>query len=299
MAVSGEQFPIAAGEHAAVVTEVGASLRTYTVGGADVTFPYGEDEMAPRGCGAVLVPWPNRIRNGRYSFDGAQYQLALTEPANGNAIHGLGRWARWVPVRHEPSSVTLGLDIVPQTGWPFQVRAEVTYSLHPDSGLSVTATAVNTGPWRAPFGAGFHPYLSLRGEALGDARLTVPGRQYLVTDDKQVPVGVRDVAGSSYDLRRPTTLKRLRLDEGYTALERGSDGRAVAEVSTRRGGARVWCDETFGHLQVFTADLLTRSTAAVAIEPMTCPADAFNSGTGLVVLDPGARWRGSWGIEPV
>lgn len=299
MAVSGQQFPIAAGDHHAVVTEIGASLRCYGVGGVDVTFPFGEDEMAPRGCGAVLVPWPNRIRGGRYSFDGTQYQLALTEPDTGNAIHGLGRWARWTPVRHETSSVTLGLDVVPQTGWPFEVRVEVTYSLQPDSGLSVTARAVNTGSRRAPFGAGFHPYLSLRGQALGDVTLTVPAAQYLVTDEKQVPVGVRDVAGSSYDLRRGRRLRDLRLDEGYAALERGADGRAVAEVSTRRGGARVWADAAFGYLQVFTADLLARSTAAIAIEPMSCPADAFNSGTGLVVLDPGGEWRGTWGIEPV
>ncbi len=299
MALSGQQFPIAAGSHAAVVTEVGAAVRRYTVDGVDVTFPFGEDEMAPRCCGVVLVPWPNRIRGGRYSFDGADYQLAITEPETGNAIHGLGRWARWVKVRHEPSSVTLALDVVPQSGWPFEVRVEVTYSLHPDYGLTVSARALNTGSRRLPFGAGFHPYLSLRGEAMGDVTLTVPAARYLVTDEQQVPVGVRDVAGSRYDLRRGVRLKALRFDEGFGALERVADGRAVAVVSTRRGGARVWADPSFDWLQVFTADLVAHSTAAIAIEPMTCPADAFNSGTGVIVLEPGAGWQGTWGIQPI
>ena len=138
MALTGRQFSIAAGDHEATVVEVGAGLRRYARRGVDVTVTYGEDELPPKGCGAVLVPWPNRLRGGRYTFEGVSYQLPLSEPLVGNAIHGLGRWARWTKVRQAPAAVTLALDIVPQPGWPFEIRVELTYALDAEYGLAVT-----------------------------------------------------------------------------------------------------------------------------------------------------------------
>jgi aldose 1-epimerase len=298
MALTGQKFTIAAGDHAATIVEVGAGLRRYAHRGVDVTVPYGDAELPPRGCGAVLVPWPNRIRGGKYTFDGVDYQLPLSEPSAGNAIHGLGRWARWVLVRHEKSFVTLALDIVPQTGWPFEIRAEVTYALDAEHGLVVTALARNIGTVRAPFGAGFHPYLTTRGHRLADVKVRVPAGERLVLDDAQVPVGIQAVAGTPYDLRRGRRLGALRLDDAYGSL-RTEQGRGAVEVSTRAGGAVVWFDETFGFAQVFTLDSLVGGPPAVAVEPMTCPADAFNSGTGLMVLPPGGSWTGTWGIQPI
>jgi aldose 1-epimerase len=246
----------------------------------------------------VLVPWPNRLRGGRYTFDGVEYQLPLTEPARGNASHGLARWDRWQPVRQEPSTVTLGLDLVPQTGWPFEVRVEVTYAVHAELGLAVTALATNTGTVRAPFGAGFHPYLSTRGHGIADVQLQAPVRDRIVVDEAMVPVGTAPVAGTPYDLTRGGRLGSVRMDDGFT-VQPGQDGRGVAELGTRSGGAVVWFDRAFGFLQVFTPDLLAGGQPGVALEPMTCPADAFNSGTGLIVLPPGGSWTGSWGIQPI
>jgi aldose 1-epimerase len=297
MALTGKQYPIVAGDHAATVVEVGAGLRRYTHRGLDVTGTYAEDEIPPRGCGAVLVPWPNRLRAGRYEFDGRQYQLALTEPARGNAIHGLARWTRWTPVAVDESAVTLGVDLVPQTGWLFEVHVEVTYRLDADTGLTVTVLARNDGTSRAPFGAGFHPYLSVRDQPLDEATLTVPTAQRLIVDSAQLPVEVEDVAGTQYDLRNGRQLGGLRLDDGFRATGPTSD-RGTAAVRTSAGGAQLWFDASFGYLQVFTVDDLAHGVPAIAIEPMTCPADAFNTGTGLIVLEPGASWTGSWGITP-
>lgn len=298
MIPSGAQYSIAAGPHEATVVEVGAGLRRYAVGGVDVTGTYGEDELTPKACGITLVPWPNRIRGGRYAFDGVTQQLALTEPLAGNAIHGLGRWVRWTPVERAADRVTLRLDVVAQNGYPYQVRVEVTYALHPEAGLVVTIAAQNLGSTRAPFGAGSHPYLSTRGHDLADTTVQLPAGEILVLDEKQVPVGVRSVAGSPHDLRRGRRLRTLRLDDCFTALRTG-DGRGRAEVRTRSGGAWLWFDETFRFLQAFTVDGLTPGRPAVAIEPMTCAPDAFNTGAGLIVLDPGGRWSGSWGITPL
>lgn len=298
MNLSGRQYVIEAGAHRATVVEVGAGLQRYTFGGVDVTGSYGEDELPPKGCGITLVPWPNRIRGGKYTFEGTAYQLALTEPAARNANHGLGRWVRWENVRQRDDHVTLRLDIVPQNGYPFEVRVETTYALHPEHGLTVTIGARNLGTRRAPFGAGSHPYLSTRGHALGDTTVQVPARERLVVDDKQVPIGVRSVDGTEYDLRRGRRLRTLRLDDGFTGLAL-QDGRGVAEVRTPGGGARLWFDETYRFLQVFTLDALTRNQPAVAIEPMTCASNAFNTGAGLIVLEPGGVWTGSWGIVPI
>jgi len=298
MGLTGRQFTIAAGDHEATVVEVGAGLRRYAHRGVDVTFTYGDGDLPPKGCGAVLVPWPNRLRGGKYTFDGKAYQLPLSEPPTGNAIHGLGRWARWVPVRHETSAVTLALDIVPQAGWPFEVRVEVTYALDAVGGLAVTGVARNTGTGRAPFGAGFHPYLSTRGHGIGEVTVKVPARDRIVLDEAKVPVGMQSVAGTPYDLRRGRRLGALRLDDGFAGLSTAG-GRGAVLVRTRSGGAQVWFDETFRFVQVFTPDLVAGGLPGVAVEPMTCPADAFNSGTGLIVLTPRDSWTGSWGIQPL
>jgi aldose 1-epimerase len=296
--LSGRQYPIAAGPYAAMIAEVGAGLRSYTFNGVDVTCSYGEDELPPKCCGVTLAPWPNRIAAGRYVFDGVQQQLAITEPAAGNAIHGLGRWARWSRVRQTVESVTLRCDVVPQNGYPFQVRVEVTYSLHPEHGLIVTLGARNTGQARAPFGAGSHPYLSTHGRPLAETTVQLPARQVLVVDDAQIPVGTRSVAKTDHDLRRGKRLRDLRFDTGFGDLA-VTGGRGQAEVRTKAGGARLWFDETFRYLQVFTREDLTPGQHGVAIEPMTCAPDAFNSGAGLIVLEPGGAWSGSWGITPV
>jgi aldose 1-epimerase len=298
MTMSGRRYVIEAGEHRATVVEVGAGLQRYTVSGVDITCTFDVDALTPKCCGTTLVPWPNRIRDGRYTFDGTTQQLALTEPAARNAIHGLGRWARWTKVKQAPDQVTLRLDVVPQSGYPFEIRVETTYAVHPEHGLTVTIGARNLGPTRAPFGAGSHPYLSTRGHALADTRVHIPAREVLVLDDKQVPVGVRSVARTDHDLRRGKRLRTLRFDDGFTGLIT-HEGRGAAELRTPGGGARLWFDETYRFLQVFTLDALTPNQPGVAIEPMTCAPNAFNSGAGLIVLEPDGAWTGSWGIVPI
>jgi aldose 1-epimerase len=298
MTLTGEQFEIAAGAHRATIVEVGAGLRAYACDGRDVTVRYPADELPPKACGAALVPWPNRIRDGRYRFDGVDYQLALTEPAKGNASHGLGRWERWTAVDRQPHSVTLSLDVVPQTGWPFELRAEITYSVDADAGLQVEAHARNTGTRRLPFGMGFHPYIDVRDVPMDDVSVRLRASERLVTDDASIPVGQVPVAGTEYDLADGRRLGPLRLDDGFTGLSR-TDGVVTVTVATPSGdAAQVWFDESFRFTQVFTYEQLQPGVNGVAVEPMTCPANAFNSGDGLIVLDAGGQWSGRWGITP-
>lgn len=299
MTLTGEQFSISAGEHRVTVVEVGAGLRSYTCASRPVTVEYPADSLTPKACGAVLIPWPNRIRNGRYSFDGADYQLALTEPPKGNASHGLARWDRWTVLRHEPDSVALAIDVVPQSGWPFELRAEVTYSVDATSGLSVEARAENTGNRPLPFGAGFHPYIDVRDTPMDDVCVRFAADERLLTDDSSIPVGRTSVPGTEYDRSAGRPLGALRLDDAFTGLSR-VNGRVTVDVRAGDGpGAQLWFDESFVFTQVYTLENLQPGVNGVAVEPMTCPADAFNSGEGLIVLGPGAAWSGTWGITPL
>jgi aldose 1-epimerase len=204
---------------------------------------------------------------------------------------------RWTKVRHVAQEVVLRLDVVPQKGYPFPLRVEVSYLLDTTDGLRVTISARNTGATRAPFGAGSHPYLSTRGARLDDVTLQLPARQMLDVDDRGIPTGAHRVGGTE-DFRRGRRLRERRFDSGFTDLVT-SAGHGLAEVRTRSGGARLWFDDAFRYLQVFTLDSLEGGPPGVAIEPMTCAPDAFNSGAGLLVLEPGERWTASWGIVPL
>lgn len=294
MTFSGTRYEITAGPYRAVLAEVGASLAGLWHDGTAVTVETPPDALPPKSTGAVLLPWPNRIAGGRYSFDGVDYQLPLTEPAKLNASHGLVRFVRWQASRQEPSSVTLVHDLVPQTGYPFELHAELTYSVDARTGLRVRATVTNTGRSAAPFGAGFHPYLDLAGHDLDTAELLVPAGTVLDTDERQIPTGSRPVEGTAFDLRTSRPIGSRRLDHGFAELTA-----QAAMLRTEVRTVEVSWDAAFGYLQVFTPPFITPGRNAVAIEPMSCPANAFNSGAGLVRLEPGEDWTGNWGIRLV
>jgi aldose 1-epimerase len=247
------------------------------------------------------MPWPNRIAGGRYATGGEPQQLALTEPDRGNALHGLVEWVSWGLERREAGAVTLRHRLHPQPGYPFTLDLAAGYELTA-GGLAVTLRATNAGPAAAPFGTGLHPYLSLTGAPVDDQALELPARSYLPVDARLVPTGEPvPVDGTEIDLRRARPLEGLRLDTCFADLARDSDGLAHVHLATAGGDRRltVWMDERFDHVQVFTNDAdpePERRRRSVAIEPMTCAPDAFNSGTGLVVLEPGETFVGRCGL---
>ena len=290
MTFTGERFAIVSGDHRAEIAEAGASLAGFWHQGAAITVELPDDALPPKSAGAVLLPWPNRIRDGKYTFDGTDYQLALTEPAAHNASHGFAKWSRWAVTEHETDSVTLELRLVPQTGYPFELMFTLRYSVG-ESGLSVEVSALNTGATAAPFGAGFHPYLDLGSHVLDTAELEVPAATVLHTDDQQIPVSRAAVADSPFDFRVLRPIGDTRVDHAFTDL---TGPAAVLRTAERTVSLHV--DAGFGYLQVFTPPFITPGRNAVAIEPMSCPANAFNSGEALVRLEPGADWHGSWGI---
>lgn len=293
-APSGAQYRLEADDQEAVVVEVGGGLRTYRVGGADVLDGYGVDDMADGGRGQHLMPWPNRIRDGQYTFAGEDLQLALTEPGRHNASHGLVRWANWTATVQEADRVVMQLVLHPQPGYPFTLGLAVEYRLGP-GGLSVETTVTNLGARPCPYGAGAHPYVTAGTELVDDALLLVPADTYLEVDDRGIPTGPAPVDGTPFDFREARPIGDVMLDTPYTDLT-GNEAVVAAPDGLRR--VRLWWDESYRWLMVFTGDTLgpARRRRGVAVEPMTCPPNAFVTGDGLWVLEPEESSTSVWGI---
>jgi aldose 1-epimerase len=294
---TGEQYEIVSGGHRAIITEVGAGLRGYSVDGVEVVRGFAEADMVKGGRGQNLIPWPNRIRDGKYTFAGQSHQLALTEPARGNATPGLVRYVPWQLADRAPDALTNRVRVYPQPGWPGWLDASITHRVAVD-GLTVTVEVTNIGDREVPFGYGAHPYLTVGESVVDEVNLTVPAGSYLEVDERLLPVRVSPVAGTDYDLRSGRTLGPLSLDTAMTDLARDEDGCWRVVLSRGDRSCELWGDATMKWAQVFTGG--PYRDWSIAVEPMTCGPDAFNEGPthdDLIVLDPGETFTGRWGVR--
>lgn len=299
--LTGRQFRISGGDYTATIASVGATLRELTWQGRHLVVPFDANEVRPNYRGAVLVPWPNRVVDGRYEFDGVEHQLALTEPERGHALHGLAAWQDFAMVGQESDAVALAATVPAQVGYPFRLELIVTYSLT-EQGLQIRLDATNTGDRPAPFGAGIHPYLCAGSGVVNDWLLELSAASVLaVTPDRLVPVDLHPVneLASQFDFRHQRVIGDTFLDHAFTDLSGGSDGTFIARLTDAAGGgvAIRWGEEC-RWLQVHTADRPDRQTNRIglAVEPMTCPPDAFNSGQNLIILPAGGTTVVQWQI---
>lgn len=316
---TGTQFAISGGGYHAVVTEVGAGLRSLTAdpgtgglgdapgpaedGRYPLVWTYAAAEFVHAGAGQLLTPWPNRIADARYKFDGESRQLDVTEPARGNAIHGLTRWMPWRLVDHDPDRVSLAVTLHPHPGYPHTLELSAAYSVSAE-GLAVEVSATNLGGSDAPYGMASHPYLTpgrpTGPGAVDEWSLHLPAGLRVTVDERMLPTGLADVDGTGFDFRSPRPLAGAKLDTAFCGLQRELDGFGRIRVTEPGGGAvTLWLDRGLDWIQAFTADPLAGdgNRAAVAVEPMSCPPDAFNSGTDLIRLGPGANCVHRWGIH--
>ncbi len=300
--LSGTHHGLTAGDYHATIASVGASLRTLQHRGRHLVVPFDADDVRPVFRGATLAPWPNRVVDGRYTFDGATQQLALTEPGRGHALHGLAAWLDFTAVDRSASSVTLAATIEAQDGYPHRVEVAVAFELDED-GLHTTVTGTNSGPSPAPWGTGPHPYLVAGDGRVDDWTLELPASDVLtVTEDRLVPVGLAAVAvegGGVFDFRAPRAIADTFIDHAFTGLLPAADGRTTVPLRSAEGtGVAMTWDEACPWVQIHTADRDTPelSRLGLAVEPMTCPPDAYNSGTDLIVLAPGQSTTASWTI---
>jgi aldose 1-epimerase len=279
--------------------EVGGGLRTYRVGDRALLDGYDADEMCPTGRGQVLLPWPNRLEDGTYEFEGRVHRLPLNEPESRNAIHGLVRWSAWSLREREPARIVVERQLHPQPGYPFSLGVGIEYALS-DDGLTVATTATNTGEDPSPYGCGFHPYLTVGTPTVDSVVLKAPGRAVLSTDDRGLPTGRTSVEGTEYDFTRLKAIGSTVLDHCFTDLDR-DEGVARVELRAPDGAAAstLWLDDTFGYLMLFTGDPFPDvNRRSIAVEPMTCPPNAFRTGEALIRLEPGESFTSTWGLTP-
>jgi aldose 1-epimerase len=306
---TGDQYELAcdtpAGQARVTITQVAASIRSYSVGGVDVTEPYPESMATPSGCGSVLVPWPNRVADATWwwrdeSGSVTEQRLAVTEPARGNAIHGLLRYSPYLLVMRTKDTVTLSATVYPQLGYPFLLDTSVRYALSAD-GLAVQHTVLNAGEKDAPVAIGAHPYLKIGGVPTADLVLQLEATTHFEVDDRMNVIGEHPVHGTEFDLRGGRRVGDLKLDDGFGGVtHRG--GRAEHSLTAPDGRSVVlWAEDSYGYVQAFTHRsfaTLPAGEVAVAIEPMTAPAGALNSSQGLTWLAAGESLTTRWGIEP-
>lgn len=297
---TGKQYEIRHGGYRAVITQVAAALREFEHDGTALTPGYPATSTPPWGSGIVLAPWPNRVADGKWSLDGKQQQLDITEVARGNALHGLLRNTPYVLEQQDASSVTLSATIFPQHGYPFIVETTVTYALS-DDGLRVTHTGTNRSDAAAPFALGTHPFFCIGGVPTEDLVLTLHAGTRFAVDDRLNPTGEVPVDGD-FDLRSGRRVEELELDTAFGGVETVDEVAATLRAPDGRE-VRVLQDASHGYVQVFTTREFPGAGAdgglglAVAVEPMTVPPDAFNSGLGLQWIEPGQTFTASWGIQ--
>lgn len=309
LAPSGDQYVIRAGGYTATITQAGATLRSLTYEDSltyddgtrtrSLVAGFADDAVASAGQGQLLMPWPNRIRDGRYSFGGASYQLGLTEPGRHNASHGLARWAAWSPTRVAEDSITLGYRLMAQSGYPWTLDLTATYSVGAE-GLTVTQSATNRAASPAPYASGAHPYLTVGSAPLDEWTLELPVATRLLSDpERKLPAGREAAAGTTYDHREARPIGDTAWDHGFTDLIRDDKGAATVRVSGPEGAVELWVDDKHPWLMVYTGDDNADPRTALAVEPMTAPPDAFNSGEDLISLAPGDTFGAGWGIRAV
>ena len=287
---TGEQYSISHGRHAAVVTEVGATLRSLRVDGREWLWSF-QPEQTPSGSqGKQLLPWPNRIRDGRYTFEGTEYQLPITEVPRHTALHGLNDGFAWELVSHTHAQVVQRHRFHPEAGWPGILTATITHILS-DTGLRVDVHVSNDGDAEVPYGYGVHPYFAF--DDVDSVTLELPFADELqVDEDRLLPIALAPVTRGK-DFR---TARRL----GQTVFDTAFTGPSQPRWSVRLTGAQhtveVWADEMMPWVQVYTRP----ERDAVAVEPMTCGPDAFNDGPthdDLVILSAGQTHTSTWGVR--
>lgn len=294
---TGEQYTITHGDYTAVVTELGAILRRLTYKGEDILASYGADDLVKCCGGEILIPFPNRLEAGTYTFEGHDYTLPIDEHERNNAIHGYGYRSYWKLESLTEDSVSLSWRVPDMAAYPFDVIATATYRLD-DEGVHITIDAFNNDTKAAPWALAIHPWLANGRNAYGDAidadnalcTLLIDADTHVVPNENLIPVGTEPVEGTKFDFRKGRKLDEQPYDDALTDVHHDENGLAHA-FFTRPDGMMIHItgDETITSFQVCDATGFPAEVhpAGVAVEPQTAYANTFKTGKDLIVIEPG------------
>lgn len=290
------------------VSPYGASLRgLWKISGTtDAALITGYEGASAKlgGQGDLLIPFPGRIKNGQFQFDGADYQLERNDKDGPNAIHGYMRTMIWEITSQTECAIALSA-ILPQgshSGYPWSLEAAVTYTLG-EQGFRCSLAVTNRSETAAPVAAGFHPYFTPGcPEGFIDSwELRLPYLHYLEFENL-IPTGkALPVEDSEFDFGEPHTIGDTRFNTCFLNPLRDDDGlvRIKLRDPASNSGIEVWADGALDYIVVYSGDPLPPShrRRSLAIEPMTCSADGFNHPEwGLIRLEPGKTTTSAWGV---
>lgn len=276
----GTEIILQNGDYRATIVSVGAGIAALTNRGRDLVAPHPVDEMPIGYLGKALLPWPNRIAGGTYQYQGVAHEVPINEHHTGAALHGLASWQDWEIVDSSTANVTLRTFTAPQYGYPFALVSTVTYALDAATGLETRIVTRNVGKDTAPYGVSSHPYLTCNLRPVNECTLQVPASQVLTVDENLAPVEQVDVAQADLDYQVATVVGATEIDHAFTGLPQGawnvdlSDGEMTVRLTSTEPWVQVYSGTNIGRI-------------GLAVEPMTCPPNAFNSHQDLIELAPG------------
>jgi aldose 1-epimerase len=284
-----------AGDAVFNIDTVGGGMRALRVRDWQLLDGYGTGQRHSGRRGHILAPWPSRILDGRYEWAGTRHELPITDVRHRSATHGLVDMVDWSVDQHEQQAAELSVRVPRLAGYPFDVTVRVRYRLETDS-LTVVLSAQNDGAEAAPFGVGMHPYFRC-GAGADHTELSLPVRSRLILDDDLVPTGAFEEFHGQVGLIGERVLDAaLRVDP----VEDSDPGEApTATVAGPAGSLQLTLGPSFRWLVIFTGDTLPEPDRrrSVAVEPLTCPPNAFATGSDVITLRPGLPWTDHWTLH--
>jgi aldose 1-epimerase len=272
------------GEFRAKVSSLGSSLISLAAENFNLIEPDTPTQLYP---GSVLAPWPNRIRDGRYQYNHLTYQLPINEPQRGNALHGLVAYEQWEVIYNSETEVRLNYLLDKPDIYPGKLSLNSFFKIE-NNQLQVRITAKNIGIKSSPYGISIHTYLLAGSKVKNDElNLMIPADKYLEADETRLlPIKLRDVINTRFDFRKGKAISDLFIDHAFKYSI--NQPRQVELLNSHGDGAVIEFDDRTNWIQVHTADRDggENSRVTVAVEPMSCPADAFNSKLDLIELLP-------------
>jgi aldose 1-epimerase len=295
------------GNQSATITNLGGALREYKVGGKDVIHPFQPSDFPMHCAGLPLLPFPNRLEDGLYEYAGVTYQMPINEVARNNAIHGFGDAYQWTFLEKVETGICSYIEVVlhlpPRKYYPFDLIIKITYLLS-ELGLAVTTEVKNMSNSVAPFGIGFHPWLSLHGTNLDDATLFFSAKTHIKVDERLLPIGKEPIEDTQFCFRTPRKLKGVAFDDAFIDIERsekyiGTENylATVELVTSDSTKTTLWFDESLPCLQICSADWGGDTRFALAVEPMSCYANSFKTGEYLQNIEPKSTFISNWGLQ--
>ncbi len=247
---------------------------------------------------AKLIPFPNRIKDGAYIFEGNRYQLELNYPEENNACHGFIYDKEFEIEKREAHAIYASVKLSYHytgflPGYPFECRIELTYSLEKDRGFACRTTIENLGRTAMPVGDGWHPFFTFH-KPVDELFLKLAAEEKIEVDERLIPTG-RSSRYGRFD--KSHKIGNITFDDCFK-IKPGPRSIQVTELYDGEGeiGIQLWQEtgkNKYNYIQVYTPPERT----SIAIEPVTSNINAFNNLEGLIVLKPNEKFDAGYGVQ--